>query len=111
MKFTLQFHQYSNGDYFISFFSDIEAPTFDNCNDTKLVVPQYSTLDDLGEDDVIPAVSDNTGIRRVTSDWPMKAVISRDFLITWTAEDHAGNMASCAIPVKVIGNVQTLKFD
>ena len=81
-------------------FTDMEKPLFIGC-------PKESVYVKLFEVVTVPSpnVEDNSGaVKTFTVEYNLNRPVTRGMTLTWTAADHAGNMAEhCVIRVHVKG--------
>ena len=87
------------------FFSDSQSPTFVTCPGGPIVAyaerDKFSAFVNWTE----PVAIDNSGVTpTVTSNYQSPQRFSRGtHVITYTAADQSGNMATCSVTVKVLG--------
>ena len=87
-------HIFCNGCYI--YFVDREKPRFIGCPTNQVYLLRFEIA-------TTPNVTDNSGAIS-TLNVSYNRPITEDIRITWTAADHAGNMADpCVVEIRVMG--------
>ena len=78
--------------------SDTEPPVITNCPKRTKYLAKYGTIGLT-----IEATDNSEALQNKTSDPRLDVPIGFNVTVTWTVEDHAGNIAECVFNVTVIG--------